>query len=143
MQLSKEVQVKLKKFVAKFGIKFIVLFGSQVKGSNGNDFDIAIALNNHRSIWSKVGLYSKILEVLEDILEISYDKIDLSDLNEANIFLRYEITKDGKLLYGDELDYLEVKSFAMRDYIDARDLRELEELLIKKRHVLISEAING
>ena len=86
-------------------------------------------------------LYSRILDGLSTILEIPYEKIDLSDLDNANILLRYEITLRGMLFYGNELDYLELKSFAFRDYIDAGKLNDLESLLIGKRQKMISDAL--
>ncbi len=90
---------------------------------------------------SDLDLYSQILDGISTILEIPYEKIDLSDLDNANILLRYEITLGGKLLYGNELDYLELKSSAFRDYIDAVKLRDLESLMIGKRQKMISDAI--
>ncbi|OHB70037.1 MAG: hypothetical protein A2W23_09195 [Planctomycetes bacterium RBG_16_43_13] len=86
-------------------------------------------------------LYSQLLDGLSTILEIPYEKTDLSDLDNANILLRYEITRSGILLYGNELDYLELKSFAFRDYIDAGKLNDLEALLISKRQRMISDAL--
>ena len=58
-----------------------------------------------------------------------------------NRCLRYEVTSRGNLLYGNELEYLELKSFAFRDYVDARGLFNLEKIMIGKRHKLILEAL--
>jgi hypothetical protein len=57
------------------------------------------------------------------------------------VLLRYEITSNGLLLYGNEIDYLSFKSFAFRDYIETKNLRILEKRLIFKRQKLIAEKI--
>ena len=72
---------------------------------------------------------------------IPYEMIDIADLDKTNVLLRYEITFRGQLLFGDELDYLELKSAAFREYIDEKGLRELETCLINKRQRLIMDAL--
>ena len=143
MKLSKLQVSQLAEFASQNSIRFIVLFGSQTQtiSREGADFDIAVSVQGGKSFMSDFELYSRILDGLSTILGIPYDKIDLSDLDNANILLRYEITLKGKLLYGNELDYLELKSFAFRDYIDAGKLNDLETLLIRKRQKMISNAL--
>jgi predicted nucleotidyltransferase len=139
-----KLKSKLDKFAKKHRIKFIVLFGSQAKErpKEGSDFDIAIFLENKKSIFSDLNLYSIILNELSKLLRINQDKIDLTNLNKANILLRYEITSGGKLLYGNEDEYAQFRAFASREYIDAKPLFNLESFLIKKRQKLIKEAIS-
>lgn len=145
MKLSEKQGSQLAEFASQNNIRFIVLFGSQAQPRtiprDGADFDIAVSVQGRKSFMSDFGLYSQLLDGLSTILEIPYEKIDLSDLDNANILLRYEITLRGKLLYGNELDYLELKSFAFRDYIDAGKLNDLETLLISKRQKMISDAL--
>src|SRR3989304_7892678 len=143
MKLSKLQVSKLAEFASQNSIRFIVLFGSQTQtiSREGADFDIAVSVQGGKSFMSDFEFYSQILDGISTILEIPYEKIDLSDLDNANILLRYEITLGGKLLYGNELDYLELKSSAFRDYIDAVKLRDLESLMIGKRQKMISDAL--
>src|SRR3990170_1666492 len=144
MKLSKLQVSQLAEFASQNSIRFIVLFGSQTQtiSREGADFDIAVSVQGGKSFMSDFVLYSQLLDGLSSIFEIPYEKIDLSDLDNANILLRYEITLKGELLYGNELDYLELKSFAFRDYIDAGKLNDLETLLIGKRQKLISDALS-
>lgn len=143
MKINKLQQEELAHFACRNGIRFIVLFGSQVKDKHGKDadYDIAVSLKDGRSITCDFDLYSDIIDGLTTIFQIPHDKIDLTDLYSANILLRYEIISRGELLFGDELDYLELKSFAFRDYLDAGKLLELEDLLIRKRQKLILDAL--
>src|SRR3989338_9932512 len=132
---------KLNKYAEKADIKFAVLFGSQVGGklADESDFDIAVSLKDRKSIFDDLGKYSEMLENFAKIFSVSEDKIDLTDLNNANILLRYEITRNGVLLFGDSQDYEEFKAFSFRDYMDAKSLFELEDKIIKKRLSFIKE----
>lgn len=134
---------KLNNFAEKTGIRFVVLFGSQVgeKVAKESDFDIAVSLNNGQSIFEDLNKYSEMLENFAEILFVGDNKIDLTDLSNANILLRYEITRKGVLLFGNAQDYEDFKAFSFRDYMDARPLFELEDAIIKKRQVFIKESL--
>src|SRR4030067_2143634 len=145
MNLTGLQKLQLDEFAFQNNIRFVVLFGSQLQRNprDGADFDIAVSLTGRTFFMGDFKLYSQILDGLSTILGIACEKIDLTDLDNANILLRYEITSRGKLLYGNELDYLELKSFAFRDHIDARGLRDLESFLIGKRQKMILDALEA
>ncbi|OHA48977.1 MAG: hypothetical protein A2W59_02295 [Candidatus Terrybacteria bacterium RIFCSPHIGHO2_02_41_19] len=132
---------KLNDFAKKADIKFAVLFGSRAveRVADESDFDIAVSLKDGKSVFDDLGKYSEMLENFAKIFSANEDKIDLTDLNNANILLRYEITKNGVLLFGDPQDYEELKSFSFRDYVDAKPLFDLEDKIIKKRLSFIKE----
>ena len=85
---------KLNNYAERAGIKFVVLFGSQAVGNvaNGSDFDIAVSFKDGKSIFDDLVKYSEMLENFSKIFFAGDKKIDLTDLNNANILLRYEIT---------------------------------------------------
>src|SRR3989338_7393893 len=134
---------KLNDFAKKADIKRIVVFGSRglKTAKDESDFDIAVSLKNGKSIFDELGKYSEMLEDFAKIFSANEDKIDLTDLNNANILLRYEITKGGVLLFGDSQDYEEFKAFSFRDYVDAKPLFDLEDKIIKKRLSFIKEIL--
>ena len=134
---------KLEKYAKEKGIKFVVLFGSQTNGSpkKESDFDVAVFLKNEKDFFSSFDLYSDLLNNLSEILGINAEKLDLTDLAKANILLRYEITSKGELIFGNEDSYADYRAFAFRDYIDAKPLFDLEDMLIKKRQSLIKQTI--
>ncbi|MCK6462487.1 MAG: nucleotidyltransferase domain-containing protein [Candidatus Pacebacteria bacterium] len=136
-------QKKLNSFAKKAEVRFAVLFGSRAigTGAKDSDFDIAVSLKNGKSIFEDINKYSKILENFSKIFAANEDKIDLADLDSANILLRYEITKKGVLLFGDHQLYEEFKAFSFRDYVDARSLFELENKIIKKRQIFIKKSL--
>lgn len=140
MKISEQ---KLAEYAKQKDIKFIVLFGSQSVGAAGeqSDFDVAVFLKNEKDFFGDFDLYSDLLDNLSKILDINMDKLDLTDLAKANILLRYEITSKGELIFGNEDSYADYRAFAFRDYIDAKPLFDLEDLLIKKRQSLIKQTI--
>ena len=133
---------KLEKYAPEKGIKFIILFGSQAlgKGMEKSDFDLAVLTTKEKSI-STLDNYNDVLDFLKGALEISDYKIDLTNLNKANLFLRYEVISSGILLYGDEDEYAGYRAFAFKEYIDSRSLFDLEKFLVKKRQRLLRELL--
>jgi len=145
MQITRNQRIQLNKYAPKNGIKFVVLFGSRIQRGRAavrtdSDFDVAVLTMPEKNI-KDFDNYSLVLSGLAKILGIPDHKIDLTNLNEANILLRYEITFKGELLYGDAEEYEDYKAFAFRDYIDAKPLFELESLLVQKRQTLIKRAL--
>lgn len=145
MKLAIDQQKQLNKFARENGIKFMVLFGSRAKENRHtaypeSDFDVAVLTMPEKNI-KTFDNYDAVLSGLTEIFGIPDHKIDLSNLNEANILLRYEITSKGELLYGDSEEYEDYKAFSFREYIDAKPLFDLEDLLIHKRMALIQRAI--
>jgi len=123
-----DIKDEIKEFAEKNNIEFIVLFGSRVKGNftKESDFDIAILQKGRVKLFSNLSEYSDYVSEFAKYLKISSEKIDLVDLNDANILLRQEIAENSELIYGNATDYENYKSFAYRDFIDAKPLFDLE-----------------
>lgn len=134
-QASKELQVA----AAKFNLKFVVLFGSHLenRANMESDLDMAIFLNNFSSFNSQ--FLGNVFTLFSDIFR-GYN-LDISILNSVDPLFRREIVRKGQLVYGNELEYLEFKAFAFRDYIDTKDLRDIEGRLVKKRQSYLKELI--
>lgn len=130
--------MKIEELAKKRKTRFIVLFGSQATKTfrKDSDFDIAVFMDG----FNDLDAYNDVLFSLEEILKIPAEKIDLTNLKTADPLLRYEITSKGKLLFGDELEYLELKAFSFKDYISARSLFDLESFLVKKRQKLYAKS---
>ncbi len=130
---------KLKKEAPKKGIKMIILFGSHAKGKTKkeSDYDVAVLTTAEKNIAESMENYNDILFFLSDALEIPDYKLDLTNLNNASPFLANEIVLGGKLVYGDEDEYTAFRLFAIREYINTQDLRDLEKRMIDKRQKLL------
>lgn len=140
MKINKK---KLDQMAAGKGIKFIVLFGSHISGKTrkDSDFDVAVLTVQGKNISKDFDYYNDILFFLSEVIGIPDYKLDLTNLNNANPLLRYNVISGGKLLFGDRNDYDEYRAFAFRDYIDARPLFKLEKHLIKKRQRILKDAL--
>jgi predicted nucleotidyltransferase len=133
---------KIEKYAFEKGIKFIILFGSQAVGDRheNSDFDVAVLTTREKNL-SVLKNYSETLDFLSNILGIPDYRMDLTNLNKANPFLKYEVVSSGKLLYGDEDEYADYRAGAFKDYIDSQPLFHLEKYLIKKRQNLLGELL--
>jgi len=140
---------KLNRFCRENGIIFVVLFGSRAKEDKeeklfirqDSDFDIAVLTVSEKNIRKNMDNYNNILLGLCDILDIPDYKMDLTNLNNANILLKYHITSTGVLLYGNQINFEELKADAFRDYMDAKPLFNLERFLIDKKQKLLTEIL--
>ena len=133
---------RIEKYAFEKGIKFIILFGSQAVGDRheNSDFDVAVLTTRENNL-SVLEMYNEMLDFLSKGLGIPDYRIDLTNLNKANPFLKYEVVSSGKLLYGDEDEYADYRAGAFKDYIDSQPLFHLEKYLIKKRQTLLAELL--
>ena len=103
--------------------KLVILFGSSATGTAGShsDADVAV-LADHILSLRELG------EISHDIAEelhVSEDKIDIVDLSRASPLLQYEIATQGKLLHGDNADFVRFKVLAWKRYMDTAKLRRI------------------
>ena len=78
------------------------LYGSQSKGTAlpHSDFDFAVAFNNFKlSPTDKYLRPNELALEWSDMLKIPSDKLSIVDINQAPIYLCYNIIETGKLLY--------------------------------------------
>ncbi len=131
--LSQEQKNQLQEIGEKFNLRFIVVHGSYAKGvpHQGSDLDVAVLGYQFIPIDVLLELHGLIAGVFGDNRE---RELDLKSLHGADPLFRHLVVRDGVLLYGDETDFNEFKTYAMRSFDDARKLFRLEEALIKKQN---------
>ena len=124
-------ETKLKEAANSFGLKFVILHGSFAKGlpHKYSDLDIAVLGEPALDFEKELKLYGAMSEVFK--LPAQTD-LDFKTLNKVDPLFRYQVIKDGKLLYGNPTDYEDYKAYSYRAYEDARPLFELERLLVYK-----------
>ena len=136
MEITQEEKLKTQEAAEKYGLKFIILHGSYATGKNypGSDLDVAV-------LGEKPPDFKIVLKLHSDLADIFGDgperELDLKTLHNVDSLFRYLVIRDGILLYGDSTQYEEYKSFAYRDYMDSRDLRDLEyRMTLAKQEML-------
>lgn len=122
---------KLDKAAKKYDLKFVILHGSYATGHHRQDSDLDIAVLGKKKI-----NFSQLLKLIGDFEHIfgndTKRELDIKTLHRVDPFFRYEVTKIGKLVFGNSTDYEEYKSFSQRAYEDAKPLFELEQILAHK-----------
>jgi len=121
MQLTKEQLDKLIKIFEEKGVCLAYLFGSAAKGEMGplSDYDFAFYAGEKDS--GKIfDLKMKLAGELSRVLET--DRIDVVALNTAeNPELKYQIIKDGNLIYEQEPFRLLIEPKILSEYFDFHD----------------------
>lgn len=135
-------QKKLYSTAKKHGLKFVILHGSYAtaRHQKGSDLDIAV-------LGKKEIPFAKLLKLIFDFEQIFGNnrerELDMKTLHRVDPFFRYEVTRVGKLLYGDSTDYEEYKAFALRAYEDAKPLFELEHTLAQKYQIHLKNFLHA
>ena len=131
---------KLDRVCRNFRIRLLILFGSRATSppliTPESDLDLAVLLNPEQPA-------NRFIECIQDLFELfSLYDADIALLNYTDPLFRYEVMKDGVLLFGDLDDFLEYRAFAFRDFMDSKDLRDLEEQLYNKKMAYIRKELD-
>ncbi len=132
---------RLETVCEQLGLTMLVAYGSRAGGASmkpgpESDLDLAL-LGPDLGGWERM---SACLGVLGDVF--NRYALDAVVLGEADPLFRWEIMRDGHLLFGDPIRFLEYRAFAWKDFIDSADLRRLEAVLFRKRMDWIREQLH-
>lgn len=118
---AENIAKKIKPIIKAYSqIKLVYLFGSRINGAEGplSDIDLAFYVeekNAQKILNLKLELMDKISRQLKT------DKIDILMLNTAKSpEIKYNILKNGKLIYGEELYKVIVEPKILNEYFDFR-----------------------
>jgi predicted nucleotidyltransferase len=137
MEIIAEQKGQLRAIGEEYNLRFIILHGSYAKGIScpGSDLDIAILGKEYID----GGAYLKIFNALEGVFGNNREReLDVKILHGADPLFRYQVTDRATLLYGDTLDFHEFQAYAFRAFAESKDLRDLEEALLRKSIVKLS-----
>ena len=111
-------------------LQLIVLFGSQAKETATARSDWDIAVKKTPGTYPGMQFFT-LQKKIADVLEISFDKIDLIDLRTASPLLSFAIAREGKPLYEEipgTFRVFQVK--ASKVYADTAKIRRLQRAYI-------------
>lgn len=139
MILDPKQKEQLQKIGDAHELRFIILHGSYAKGipHEGSDFDIAVLGKRYITFDELLAIHGELGDVFGDNEE---RELDTKSLHKADLLLRYYVTRDGVLLYGDQTGFNEFKAYAQRVFKDAAKLFQLEEVMVKKQNRLLLES---
>jgi len=117
------------KLAERKSLSLIVLYGSQATGKAGKDSDIDIAILGERPLG-----FRDVTDLINDFSDIfGSNEIDIKPLHFCDPLFRFQVMRDGILLFGDKKIFYSFRAFAFRDYFDSWDLFRLKEQMVQKR----------
>jgi len=113
-------------------IKLVILFGSHAAGEAGkrSDTDIAVLADHPLDLDDRGGIAEKMAKRLS----VTEDDIDIVDLWSASPLLQHEVAEKGKLLEGDDYDFLRFRVLAWKRYQDTAKFRRVRERALARKH---------
>ena len=112
-------------------VQLIVLFGSQAKGTATSKSDWDIAIRKTPGTYPGMQFFT-LQKKIADALEISFDLIDLVDLQTASPLLSFAIAKEGIPLYEEIPGSFRVFQVrASKVYADTAKIRKLQRDYIR------------
>lgn len=136
-------EARLEAACRELGLTMLVAYGSRAGAASSmepcpeSDLDLAL-LGPGLSGWERM---TACLDALGDVFG-DY-AIDAVFLGEADPLFRWEIMREGRLLFGDPIRFLEYRAFAYKDFVDSADLRRVEAVLFRKRMDWIGEQLHA
>ncbi len=122
---------KLARIAKQRDLTFVILHGSAARGRvhPNSDVDVAVLGAAPIDLTTQVRLAADLGAAFEGA---DARELDVKTLDRVDPLFRYEVVRNGQLLYGDPTAYEEFKAFAARAHDDARPLFVLERLLSRK-----------
>lgn len=134
-------QSALSEACADLGVRLLVLFGSHAPGGlppgPESDVDVGVVFRSGVPRREHFEVYERFAPAFPDAA------LDLVLLGDADPLFRWEVMERAVLLYGDDLDFLDYRAFAYRDFVDSEDLRRLERVLFDRKMKRISRYLRA
>lgn len=130
---------RIKKSARQYSLRLVVLYGSYGRNRQNENSDIDIAVLGEKVI--SFDTLSRLNNEFAQIFKVK--NIDVKSLHDTNPLFRYEVMINGILIYDRKDIFPQFKAFAVRDYIGAQSLRDMEKSLIQKRQLLLKKKLYG
>ena len=125
-------KAQLARVARKYKLKFVILHGSYAIGRSHKGSDLDIAIVGKKELAFDTYIRKLFPEFVAVFGNDNHRELDLKTLDKVSSLFRYEVIRDGVLLYGNPTDYEEYKAVSYRMYEDEKPLRELEGILARK-----------
>jgi len=112
-------------------VKLAILHGSRATGKahKNSDWDVAV-LAEKKLGWDEIAVQR---EYFAKRLKVPEEKIDIADLKIASPLLQSEAAKKGRLLFGQESQFLKFKIFAWKHYLATLKFHAFREHFLRAR----------
>lgn len=129
MPVSDHQKVEIDRIAKDYGLKLVLLFGSEVSGKlhQGSDLDVAVLFQNQETANDRV------FELIAEMQVVFPEReVDIGLINSADPLFLKKILEDCELLSGEPRSLSELKMYAFRRYIDHKRFLKMEEQYIKQ-----------
>lgn len=132
ISFDKEKIARVARVAKKYNLVFVILFGSKARMEKPNpetDFDIAVLTKKDPDY----KLFGKLFSEFSDIFR--GENVDVRFLNDSDLLFRHSVVRDGVLLYGDEVEYLNYRLLTIKQYTDdgQKYFPMLDRLILKQQ----------
>ncbi|MBA3047446.1 nucleotidyltransferase domain-containing protein [Patescibacteria group bacterium] len=140
MKLTVKQKIEIKKIGEKYNLRFIIIHGSYAVGEErkGSDLDVAVYGKEKIDFKRHIKMYGDFANVFGDN---KGRELDLKILHNTNPLFRYEVVRNGQLIYGNQNDFDEYYLYACKDYNDSKSLFKLQDILINKRQKHLNKVL--
>ncbi len=122
----------------RYGLRFVILFGSYAREEEKDTSDVDVAvLAEHKPDAELFGiLFSAFSEIFP------HKEIDVRFLNNPDLLFRFQVVKDGVLLYGDKKEYEAYYRYSIKSYVDdGRKYFPFRDQLLREQQQKLEEAL--
>ncbi len=128
---------QLQPIAEKYGLRFVVLFGSVARGRVHEESDIDVGV-----LMERVPTFNQRLKLWQALSELFHAEIDLAILNHPKPLFGFRIANEGKVLFESAAhEWEKWKSYTVRYYWDTSKFRDdlkdrLAESVERARHAI-------
>ena len=143
MNLSKIAVKKKAEFISvssRFGIVFIVAFGSRVSGTARAESDLDLAILTKKKVTAHE--FFELTSRLQDIL--AGCNVHLNLLNETDILFKHKVITEGKLIFGDPKIFSQYRLITHKIYLtDLPKLTRYYDNILAANQKMLRRSIYG
>jgi predicted nucleotidyltransferase len=130
---------KIEEIAKKHDLKLLLLFGSQASGKTHkfSDYDFGFSTEKEMNLGERANL----TDDLRHLVGSKY--VEDVDLKKAGPLLLKEIVKNNRIIFQVDYEYENFFSYAVRTYIEAKRIFDLNELIYKNTILKYKQKINA
>lgn len=119
IEINEKIKDKVAKLAEKYGLRLVLLFGSQARGETHKESDIDIAYLSGKSLDFNQECYLN----FEFTTVFHQDRVDTVDLKKANPLLMYTVFDSPKILFQeDDIVFSNYQAYAFKRFIEAKPI---------------------
>lgn len=131
VEVSSEKNKQIAAVCRKFGVKVLLLFGSQLEGKIHSESDIDVAFAGDKLSFDRLAEFNTELQKI-----FSHEKVDTVNLVPLNPLILKRIFDNHRILYlEDRFLYHTLSSYAIKSYIETKFMRENLKSHLEQKYV--------